>query len=67
MSLEKNVRAEYERRSDKKLAMIVSNNEKMCYTSGYSISGENVKCTSCSKPSNRDDWNDYLMVYKVCN
>ncbi len=67
MSLEKNMKAEYERRLDKptKLVMLLDKDERMCCTSGLPVMGDSVKCTGCNKNMSRDDWNDYLMIMKV--
>ena len=66
MSLEKNLKADYEFRLDRgKLLMLLDREDKMCHITGLSISGETVKCSGCSKNMNRDDWNDYVMIFKV--
>ena len=67
MSLEKNLKGDYEYRNDKnKLFMLLDREDKMCYTTGLPVVGENVKCSGCQKTMIRDDWNDYIMIFKQC-
>jgi intraflagellar transport protein 172 len=40
---------------------------EICIVTGYPVLKNNkIQCTSCTKPSNRDDWNKYLMKTKAC-
>lgn len=36
-----------------------------CIVTGYPVTRNKVKCTSCSKPANKEDWNKYLMIERV--
>jgi intraflagellar transport protein 172 len=38
-----------------------------CIITGYPVQKKNrVQCTNCKKPSNRNDWNTYIMKCKTC-
>jgi intraflagellar transport protein 172 len=38
-----------------------------CVVTGYPVSrAQRINCTSCTRPSNRDDWNKWLAKFKVC-
>jgi intraflagellar transport protein 172 len=40
---------------------------EVCSVTGYPILRlSKINCTSCCKPSNREDWNKYLMKTKAC-
>ncbi|KAJ3253804.1 hypothetical protein HK103_005291 [Boothiomyces macroporosus] len=36
-----------------------------CVVTGYPLSRNKVKCTTCSKFANKDDWNKYVMIERV--
>ena len=36
-----------------------------CIVTGYPVTKNKVKCSSCSKSANKDDWNKYLLVERV--
>ncbi|KAJ3273642.1 hypothetical protein HDV01_004251 [Terramyces sp. JEL0728] len=37
-----------------------------CVVTGYPLSRNRVKCTTCSKFANKDDWNKYVMIERAC-
>lgn len=37
-----------------------------CVVTGYPVLRNKVKCTSCQKPANKEDWNKFVMVEKMC-
>uniref|UniRef100_A0A7S2Q9T2 Intraflagellar transport protein n=1 Tax=Zooxanthella nutricula TaxID=1333877 RepID=A0A7S2Q9T2_9DINO len=38
-----------------------------CVVTGFPVTKRNrVECTTCHSAANRDDWNAYLHIYKVC-
>ncbi|KAJ3234644.1 hypothetical protein HDU78_005723 [Chytriomyces hyalinus] len=37
-----------------------------CIITGYPISRNKVKCSNCNKCANKDDWNKFTMIERVC-
>jgi intraflagellar transport protein 172 len=42
-----------------------NNNSEACIVTGYPVLRNKVKCTSCSKWANQDDWNKFIMSERV--
>ncbi|KAJ3290304.1 hypothetical protein HK104_006864 [Borealophlyctis nickersoniae] len=37
-----------------------------CVVTGYPVLRNKVKCSTCSRPANKDDWNKFVMIERVC-
>ncbi|KAH9246952.1 hypothetical protein BASA81_015465 [Batrachochytrium salamandrivorans] len=37
-----------------------------CIVTGYPVLRNSVKCTSCNKMANKDDWNKFVMIERIC-
>ena len=37
-----------------------------CLITGYPVLKSSVKCTSCGRGANKDDWNKYIMTERAC-
>ncbi|KAL2912183.1 hypothetical protein HK105_208316 [Polyrhizophydium stewartii] len=37
-----------------------------CIVTGYPVLRNSVKCTTCSRMANKDDWNKFVMIERIC-
>ncbi|KAJ3395502.1 hypothetical protein HDU92_005616 [Lobulomyces angularis] len=43
-----------------------SSKSEACVVTGYPVLRNKVKCTGCNRNANKEDWNKFVMIEKVC-